>query len=249
MMIGPEEDFDNQYITTRTHTVEQIEAIYREVYFAGLPTTKPFPQQYLQNMFEQFGKITNFTYLCEIGAGSVTFEHGCEGEAFYHVFNFARMPNGVRLYLEFAQFLPEVNVMLTKKELSAQTSRQLIRTLPRVRNFCYETGNIEGGKYIKVFSEKYYKGKIHDRSSTLHALIQRQNNNADDEEFTSEHIHFLNFIRYRKYGLEGKKALVASENMYKRCHGRLERALELIRYNTVDALIDVVHEDELVPLN
>ena len=147
---GPEEDYDAQWRTTSTHTAEEMQSVYREIYFAGIPEERrPKEAEALHNivkqLFQNFGPLTDFYFDEQRGVGAVCFADGDAAQLCYITAQFSRLPlphgvgemaaNECTLYLEFAQFLPFVNPLLLNPSLRIGLSRQLLRTFPRWRHF------------------------------------------------------------------------------------------------------------------
>lgn len=93
---GPREHYD-QWRSLRTHSVENIMSVYKELFFAGFPCRlvddetgggarrldediRPFPQSFVYDFFQKYGVIERFVYDENRGVGAVTFADGDAGE-------------------------------------------------------------------------------------------------------------------------------------------------------------------------
>lgn len=107
--IGPREEQCDQWRSLKTHSVEKLMSIYKEIYFAGFPcrikqsssleggisencsnsgrycdeSVTIFPQSFVYDFFKKYGVIEQFSFDEDRGIGSVTFADGEVAESCY----------------------------------------------------------------------------------------------------------------------------------------------------------------------
>lgn len=150
---GPHPSVEQQWRTTRTHTVTEMMSVYKEIFFA-IPhrTSVGLPQVFFENLFSSYGQVEAFQFDDRRGVGFVFFKNGTDAESCYLATNFLvlcqpeerRSRRGASthdpfelddlclLHVEFAQYLPFANPSLFDERVTVRQtcSRLFMRTMP-----------------------------------------------------------------------------------------------------------------------
>jgi hypothetical protein len=246
---GPVEDYDQQWRNTNTHTRDEMEEVYCEVFFGGFTPHdgRAFPDELVKKFFIDHGTVDFFQFDAETGTGSVSYTAGLSGEQCYMCNNLTPLPNGNVLYLEFAMFLPFVNTLLSVPDLGRDMTRQMLRTMPRIRHYtrCFAKDATVIDLWKKAYCIAVERSRCTSGSETLleQASIPTHRRMLDGDE-ALEFRCTLNYILFKSPATP-PSVFEMTENALRRGGGSFAGVLNLLEHSPLDYVCEYATDEEL----